>query len=99
MGFYLGGRHEGQIDKFLEFLQGYLKKVAKTNLSKMHTVYFALKYTALHISNENVSWKEVLESVSREIKLDEEQFKAELEKTINPLKQEILEKIKRGEII
>jgi len=98
MGFYLGGRHEKPIDKFLEFMQTYLGKEGY-DLSKMHTVYFALKFTAHHMLGEQKNWKEVLEEVKKDLKQNEVQFEAEVEKILNRFRDIIREKIKRGEMV
>jgi len=50
MGIFLSGRHDEQIDRLLEFLEGYIWKTERVELGKIHTVYFALKYLALHMS-------------------------------------------------
>lgn len=98
MGFYLGGTHDKAIDKMLEFIQEYLTKEG-VRLSKMHTMYFMMKYTALHMLGEDVNWEDVLKEVQNEIQLNEQDFESKIEEILNRFRTKIVEKIKRGEII
>lgn len=98
MGFYLGGKHEKSIDKAIEFLQGYLEK-ENVKLSKMHTVYFTLKYTMQHMLGGDADWRDALNEVKEEIQLDEQNFEEKLEEILNKFREEIKERIKRGELV
>jgi len=99
MGIFLSGRHDEQIDRLLEFLEGYIWKTERVELGKIHTVYFALKYLALHIRGEKPDWREVLNEVAKECELNKEEFSRNVERLIDELKKDLADKIRRGEVI
>ncbi|MHA1286359.1 MAG: hypothetical protein ACTSPB_03030 [Candidatus Thorarchaeota archaeon] len=93
MGIFLGGKHEGAIDEALEFLQLYLKTEGGVELSKINTAYFTLKFSMLKML-EDESWREILDEVAQEVKLDEAEFMEKLEQILNKFREKIREKIK-----
>ncbi|RLI75803.1 hypothetical protein DRO97_02435 [Archaeoglobales archaeon] len=100
MGIYLGGKHEEDIDRVLEFLQYYLDKVKSVKLSKMHTVYFALKFTMLGIlEKDEKDWEVVFDEVRQEIQMDGLEFTRNVDRLLDEFKKDIAEKIKKGELI
>jgi len=99
MGFYLGGKHEKAIDRMLEFFQDYLDKMKLAKISKMHVTYFTLKFTMLYVLAENPDWRDVLEEVKNEIKMNETEFNDSLEKILNKFREKIIDKIKKGELV
>ena len=99
MGFYLAGRHDETIDYVIEFLQGYLEKMKLAKLSKLHVVYFALNFTMKNMLGEKVDWKTVLNETMKDIESDPQSFRESVEKILNEFREEIKEKIRRGELV
>jgi len=98
-GFHLGGRHWESIDELIDFLKGYLKKMYNVELTRLHTIYFALKLTTLQLAGKSSDWESVLGEVVKDIELESDKFKAGVDELTRPLKEEVLEKIRRGEIV
>lgn len=110
MGFFVGGRHSEAVEQLLDFVRGYIIKVAgagdeerknelEAALTKAHMIYLCAKCLVKNINREEPSFEELLNEVVEESKLDETEFKEAVRVLTERMRRDLLDRIRRGEVV